>query len=75
MVEDFSFLRFMQFRMPKWNILGRKRFASSAVPALKATIHEALRKALQLCFGAVGHLTTDIWSSWQVINSMSVTVH
>ncbi|XP_040065055.1 zinc finger BED domain-containing protein 4-like [Ixodes scapularis] len=75
MVEDPAFLRFMHYCVPKWKIPGRKHFASSVVPALEAAIREALKKELKLSIGGIVHLTTDIWSSRQVTDYMSVTAH
>ncbi|KAM7287902.1 zinc finger BED domain-containing protein 4-like [Ixodes scapularis] len=64
----------MRFCVPKWNIPSRGYFANSAIPALETVIAEALKVQLKECVGEV-HLTTDIWSSRQVNDFMSVTAH
>ncbi|XP_029840411.2 zinc finger BED domain-containing protein 4-like [Ixodes scapularis] len=74
MVEDPAFIDFMRFCVPKWNIPSRGYFANSAIPALETVIAEALKVQLKECVGEV-HLTTDIWSSRQVNDFMSVTAH
>lgn len=75
MVEDPTFLDLMGFCVPMWKILTRGYFARWAIPALADSITEALRAKLEHCFGRLVYLTTDIWTSRQVQDYMSVAAH
>ncbi|KAG0437984.1 hypothetical protein HPB47_017199 [Ixodes persulcatus] len=74
MVEDPTFVDLMSYCDPKWNIPRGGNFANMAIPALETTIMEALNKELKECIRKV-HLPTDIRSSHQVNNFMSVMKH
>lgn len=75
MVDEPAFIEFIKFCVLRWLIPGKTYFARTAIPAFQVTIREHLPEPLTISVGKVVHLKTDIWTSCQVNDYMSVTGH
>lgn len=75
LVDEPAFREFLHRCFPQWRVPRKSYFSASAVPALAASIKEALKKELKECIGGTVHLTVDLWTSCQVQDYMSVTGH
>ncbi len=72
-VEKESFKELLQTFDKKYELPGRKYFTKTAIPDLYNKTRETIAKDLKsVDFVA---LTTDMWSSINMIPYMSVTVH
>ncbi|XP_005986354.1 zinc finger BED domain-containing protein 6 [Latimeria chalumnae] len=74
-VSNGGFKRLMEVVAPRYQIPSRTYFSTKALPNLYSALRARLNQALKEAQNRKVHLTTDMWTSGQTTDYMTLTAH